>query len=173
MALKNVEIKARCATPDRIRKILQAEGAEFIGTDYQTDTYFNVDSGRLKLREGTIENGLIYYNRPDTQSPKLSDIQLVPIEHPEQMIVLLTRALGVDVVVKKEREIYFIDNVKFHIDVVNKLGNFAEIEAIDKTGDIGEAVLRKQCEHYMQLFSISQKDLVAESYSDMLHHDNG
>ena len=169
MPLKNVEIKARCSKPGNIRDVLRAEGADFKGKDHQTDTYFKVESGRLKLREGSIENNLIYYDRPDTKSPKPSHIQLISMAHPQKMKSLLTHALGIDVVVKKQREIYFINNVKFHIDIVEKLGDFVEIEAIDKDGSISETKLRKQCEYYMQLFDISVDDLVAESYSNLIN----
>jgi adenylate cyclase class IV len=72
------------------------------------------------------------------------------------------------VAVKKSREIYFIDNVKFHLDNVAPLGTFAEIEAIDKTGTLGAEHLRKQCEHYLQLLHIAPGDLLSHSYSDML-----
>jgi adenylate cyclase class 2 len=81
---------------------------------------------------------------------------------------LLSEALGVWQVVKKAREIYFIDNVKFHLDRVEGLGEFVEIEAIDLDGSLGEAHLRNQCEHYLQLFQIKPEDLLAQSYSDLL-----
>lgn len=168
MSILNVEIKARCTKPDKIRSILKKQGAHFKGTDHQIDTYFNVPNGRLKLREGTIENNLIYYRRSDSKEAKTSDINLVPMDHPTAMKQLLTNALGVWVTVDKQREIYFIDNVKFHIDDVQQLGNFVEIEAIDEDGSIGEARLREQCEHYLKLFDIQEKDLVAFSYSDLL-----
>lgn len=69
MAHTNVEIKARCCNPGRIRNILTGKNADFMGTDHQTDTYFKVSQGRLKLREGDIENALIFYNRPDEAGP--------------------------------------------------------------------------------------------------------
>ncbi|MCI5058575.1 MAG: adenylate cyclase, partial [Flavobacteriales bacterium] len=72
MAIKNVEIKARCKNPDEIRSILRSLNATFIGKDHQVDTYYECSTGRLKLREGNIENALIYYNRPDDPNPKLS-----------------------------------------------------------------------------------------------------
>lgn len=169
MSLKNVEIKARCSEPGNIRDVLRAEGADFKGKDHQTDTYFKVEFGRLKLREGSIENNLIYYQRPDTAEPKRSDIRLVAVEHPAKMKALLTSALDIQTAVEKQREIYFINNVKFHIDIVEKLGDFVEIEAIDKDGSISETKLRKQCEYYMQLFDISVDDLVAESYSNLIN----
>jgi adenylate cyclase, class 2 len=74
----------------------------------------------------------------------------------------------VRVVVDKQREIYFLGNVKFHIDTVQRLGNFMEIEARDPDGIISREQLHEQCTHYMCLFGIEQKDLLSESYSDML-----
>ncbi len=168
MSILNIEIKARCSNPDRIRSILNEHDADFKGTDHQIDTYFNVPDGRLKLRQGTIEQNLIFYRRPDSNSPKTSDINLVPAEHPEKLHALLDNALGTKVIVDKQREIYFIDNVKFHIDQVKQLGNFVEIEAIDENGTIGETQLRDQCRKYMDLLGIAEADLVGQSYSDLL-----
>ena len=84
------------------------------------------------------------------------------------MGLLLSEALGKLVVVNKRREIYFIDNVKFHLDKVEGLGNFVEIEAIDENGTLGEAHLLEQCQHFMGLFGIEQAALMERSYSDML-----
>lgn len=168
MDVLNVEIKAQCDDTDRIRAILKDRNADFKGTDHQIDTYFDVPDGRLKLRQGTIEQNLIFYRRPNSKTPKASDINLVPTEHPEDLHALLDNALGAKVVVDKKREIHFIDNVKFHIDDVQGLGNFVEIEAIDEDGSIGEEKLHQQCQQYLELFDIDNKDLIAESYSDML-----
>lgn len=165
----NVEIKARCTDPDHVRAVLDEYNADHKGTDHQVDTYYKVPDGRLKLRRGDIENNLIYYNRADQDGPKTSDIHLVPVEAPKEIEALLIHALGVKVVVDKQREIYFIDNVKFHLDRVEGLdGWFVEIEAIDEDGTIGQKVLRNQCEHYLELFEIEEEDLIATSYSDML-----
>lgn len=171
MNILNVEVKARCPEPDTIRSILKKHNAEFKGTDHQTDTYFSVPRGRLKLREGNIENNLIYYRRSDTKDPKSSRIDLMPVQHPASLKSVLAAALDVRIVVDKRREIYFIDNVKFHIDTVKGLGSFVEIEAIDRTGTVGEEQLREQCRHYLRLFAISDRDLVAHSYSDLLHQE--
>lgn len=168
MAITNVEIKARCTQPNVIRTLLKEQQADFKGIDHQVDTYFNVPEGRLKLRQGTIEQNLIYYRRPDSPEPKTSDIHLVPAEHPKELLGLLNAALDLKVVVDKQREIYFIDNVKFHIDEVKDLGHFVEIEAIDEDGAMGEKDLQKQCRFYMELLNIQEKDLVPRSYSDML-----
>jgi predicted adenylyl cyclase CyaB len=168
MSILNIEIKAQCDQPDRIRNILREHHADFKGTDHQIDTYFDVPEGRLKLRQGTIENNLIFYKRDNQAGPKASNINLVPAEHPDKLLTLLDNALNTKVVVDKQREIYFIENVKFHIDTVKDLGNFIEIEAIDEDGTIGEERLREQCQRYLTLFEISDDQLVSHSYSDML-----
>lgn len=168
MDILNIEIKARCDQPDRLRHILREHNADFKGTDHQIDTYFDVPEGRLKLRRGTIENNLIFYKRVDQSGPKPSIINLVPAEHPEKLLTLLDNALNTRVIVDKKREIYFIENVKFHLDTVKELGNFVEIEAIDQDGTIGEEKLRKQCHKYLELFDISNDQLISHSYSDML-----
>ena len=163
----NIEIKARCNDLEAIQKILTSGNAEFKGTDRQIDSYFKVNSGRLKLREGNIENALIHYHREDKVEAKESDVLLYKSNKNSLLKELLVRALGVLVTVDKEREIYFIGNVKFHLDKVEGLGEFIEIEAIgDENTDKND--LMKQCKFYLNLFNIANEDLIPVSYSDML-----
>jgi adenylate cyclase class 2 len=164
----NVEIKACCKDPEKVREVLRAAGADFKGTDNQTDTYYKVSRGRLKLRQGTIENALIFYQRPDQAGPKRADVSLYRTNPQSDLAQVLGGAMEILVVVKKQREIYFLDNVKFHIDSVEGLGRFVEIEAIDIEGSLGVEKLRHQCEYYMKQFGIRPTDLVDCSYSDML-----
>ena len=168
MPIKNVEIKARCSDHSQIRNILKNNNAEFKGLDHQIDTYFAAKEGRLKLREGNVENSLIYYLRENNSGPKESNIKLFKIEPGSSLKSLLISALDILVEVKKAREIYFIDNVKFHLDDVVELGMFVEIEAIDKDGSIGLEKLNEQCNYYIKLFRIQSSDLISNSYSDML-----
>jgi len=163
-----IEIKARCSDPTKIRQILETKNADFKGIDYQIDTYFKVPHGRLKLREGNIENHLIHYFRSNQTGPKKSEVLLYKSQPESGLKTVLATAIGVLTVVDKQREIRFIDNVKFHIDVVEGLGNFVEIEAIDTDGSISETELLKQCQHYIDLFGIEDEDLLENSYSDML-----
>ncbi len=163
----NIEIKAKSNNQDKIREILKSRNADFKGTDHQIDTYFKVNFGRLKLREGNIENKLIHYNREDKEGPKLSEIILFKSNPDSTLKELLTKALGILVVVDKQREIYFVDNVKFHIDKVKELGTFIEIEAIENNS-IGKEKLLEQCQFYLDLFQISKEDLISVSYSDLL-----
>ncbi len=164
----NVEIKARCYDPEKVRDILKEQGAEYKGLDHQIDTYFNVPRGRLKLREGNIENALIFYERSNQEGPKDSKVVLYSSQPSSNLKAALTGACGALVVVDKMRHIYFIDNVKFHVDLVESLGSFCEIEAIDKTGDIGRSRLLQQCNDYMKILGIHQTDLISRSYSDLL-----
>lgn len=168
MSFLNIEIKSRINNADRIRMVLKDRNAVFKGLDHQVDTYFNCKHGRLKLRQGNVENHLIHYNRENKTGAKESIVTLYQPQSNTSLKEVLKNALGILIVVKKAREIYFIRNVKFHIDSVEKLGTFVEIEAIDKTGNIGRQQLIEQCESYKALFNIDSKDLIDCSYSDML-----
>ncbi|MBI2411237.1 MAG: class IV adenylate cyclase [Candidatus Kerfeldbacteria bacterium] len=164
----NIEMKARCNDQQRIREILRSQQADFRGVDHQIDTYFVVPHGRLKLREGTIENHLIFYERENSAGPKKAEIMLYDTKPESSLKTILLAALETLVVVDKQREIYFINNVKFHIDNVKELGYFIEIEAIDDTEEMSEEKLREQCEMYMKLFEIQDDQLITHSYSDLL-----
>jgi predicted adenylyl cyclase CyaB len=164
----NIEIKARCSNLNRIRDLLKSKRADFKGIDHQVDTYFNVNFGRLKLREGNIENHLIYYERENKNEPKKSLIILHRYSMDQSLKEILTNSLGTLAVVDKHREIYFIDNVKFHLDNVMDLGTFVEVEAIDEDNSIGIDKLNEQCEYYLKFLLILKEDLIASSYSDML-----
>lgn len=173
MRVINVEIKARCAGHEPIRRALRQREADFIGKDHQVDTYFQTGWGRLKLREGTIENNLIWYQREDHSGPRTSHCMLYKTEAGSILKEMLEQAMGILVVVDKEREIYFIGNIKIHLDHVSGLGTFLEIEAQSKAGDLSEESLYRQCVGLMDEFGIAAGDLVSESYSDLIlaHED--
>jgi predicted adenylyl cyclase CyaB len=168
MSHLNVEIKASCTDSSFVRQWLQKMDAEFKGTDFQTDTYFHVAHGRLKLREGNIENNLIFYNRENKSGPKNSHFHLVKVANPKEMKEVLEKSCGIIMTVKKQREIYYIQNVKFHIDEVPGLGSFVEIEAGNILADKTETELLEQCNFYLKEFGIKEEDLIAGSYSDMM-----
>lgn len=165
-----MEIKARCAHPEQVLGRLRELGALEQGVDRQVDTYFVCAAGRLKLRQGPIENHLIYYLRDDQPGPKDSRVTLHPVDPAagDGLRGLLTTALGVRVTVVKSRAILWIGDVKFHVDDVDRLGTFVEIEAIDRTGDIGQVRLLELCEQYLHELDIADEDLEPRSYSDLL-----
>lgn len=168
MATINFEFKAAATDIAALEKKLLTLKPRYIGEDNQIDTYFNVASGRLKLREGNIENSLIFYERTNTAGAKQSDILLYHHSPDKALKDILIKVNGIKVVVDKKRKIYFIDNVKFHFDRVEGLGTFVEVEAIDKNGDIGVDKLKEQCSHYATFFNIQPNDYIAFSYSDLI-----
>lgn len=168
MAIKIVEFKAKIKDPEAAEKKLQELGPFFKGEDHQVDTYFNVGTGRLKLREGTIESALIWYQRPNDASSKLSSVLLYKHQPDQALKEVLTKANGIKVVVDKKRKIYFVGNVKFHFDEVEGLGKFIEVEAIDETGELGIEKIQQQCDHYAAFFNIEANEFMSSSYSDML-----
>src|SRR5580765_5065491 len=106
---RNVEIKARLREPDAIRTCLDALGASSPQHLSQTDTFFNVPAGRLKLRDfGDGTGELIVYERADTAGPKLSSYHRTPTATPSELLDVLTRALGTRGVVRKQRVVYLI-----------------------------------------------------------------
>ncbi|MEZ5083986.1 MAG: class IV adenylate cyclase [Bacteroidales bacterium] len=168
MGFINIEIKAYCTNPAMVEETLKQKKADYKGVDHQMDTYFNVPFGRLKLREGNIENSLIYYQRENSAGPKTSNVLLYEFNMDKNLKDILVKSLGVLAVVNKKRKIYFIENVKFHIDKVDRLGSFVEIEAIDKKGSIGKEMLKQQCESWIKSLAVEEKDLVEDSYSDLV-----
>lgn len=168
MDVLNVEIKASSQNHKVIREYLTKHNARVVGCDHQVDTYFNTTNGRLKLREGSIEKNLIFYNRSNQAGPKESFVKLFTSENLSEIKDVLVASNGIKVVVDKQREIFFLDNVKFHLDTVKELGTFIEIEAIDKELNIGKEKLLEQCQYFMNEFDINEVDLIDCSYSDLL-----
>ncbi len=168
MGFINHEFKAVCADPGGIRALLEERNAEYVGRDMQVDTYFHVRHGRLKLREGNIEHALIHYHREDRAGSKTSHVQLYRPEPDPALKEMLAAALGVRVVVAKQRDIYFEDNVKIHVDHVEGLGDFVEVEAVERSPSHTEESLRTQCLAYVALFGVRDEDFISVSYADMV-----
>jgi predicted adenylyl cyclase CyaB len=168
MHIKNFEFKAKVENLEKYENKLLSLNPLLKGEDHQIDTYFNTNNGRLKLREGNIENALINYNREDLSSAKLSDIILYK-HHPDKALKeILKLQLGIKVIVDKKRKIYFIDNVKFHFDRIENLGTFLEVEAIDTDNKFTVEELKAQCDHYFHFFELTDSNIIAKSYSDLI-----
>ena len=168
MQIFNIEFKAAAKELDVLENLLAQHNALFIGEDHQIDTYFNVQTGRLKLREGNIETALIHYERENFAGAKSSHVLLYQHLSDKTLKEILIKTLGIKVVVIKRRKISFINNVKFHFDTVAGLGTFVEVEAIDKDGSIDKEKLQGQCDEYAGMFGIAAKDFCSLSYSDMI-----
>jgi predicted adenylyl cyclase CyaB len=140
------------------------------GVEHQTDTYFVVPQGRLKLR--VIEGQpavLIAYNRPDETHARTSSYYLVTVPDPATLRAALTSTLGVRGEVRKRREIYLYHNVRIHLDDVAELGTFIEFEAI-LTGEVtpAEAEADAHLETLRHVLEILTEDFLAPSYADLM-----
>jgi predicted adenylyl cyclase CyaB len=168
MNIKNFEFKARVSEPEFYENLLLALNPEFKGEDHQIDTYFAVSRGRLKLREGNIENALIQYERENVSEAKLSKVILYRHDPDPALKEILINQLGVRAIVDKRRKIYFIGNVKFHFDNVENLGTFLEVEAIDTDNRFTQNELKAQCDYFLNYFSLNSSNLLSESYCEMI-----
>jgi len=162
----NYEFKAYCNDFSKVISLLKEAGAINRGLDLQKDTYFKVNAGRLKLREGSIKSYLIWYDRPNVSRTKKSDVLLFEPGDPSVLKEILMKSLGVNVVVEKRRQIFSLKNIKIHMDSVEGLGNFVEVEAQGEPGD--EAKLHQQCEEMKKQLILAKEDFVSCSYCDLL-----
>lgn len=164
--MRNIELKARATDLAHAAAVCQSIGAAFRGEMRQTDTYFVVPEGRLKLREndpGRCE--LIYYHRVNVAESRASDYEIAVAD--AAMKHILERALGVRAVVRKRRALWLWENVRIHLDRVDGLGNFIEFEAVlDDAHDDADGYGRVA--FLRDAFAIASGDLVSVSYSDLL-----
>jgi homotetrameric cytidine deaminase len=160
---RNLEIKARDADPQRTLEAALALGAEDHGELTQRDTYFGGAHGRLKLREQTPgEPELVQYRRPDEAGPRTSEFRTVPVAAAGALQTALDAAFGTLVVVEKRRRLLLWEGVRIHLDDVDGLGTFVELEA-PEDGD-----QQAKIERLTEALAIAGDDLVAGSYSDLL-----
>jgi adenylate cyclase, class 2 len=165
----NLELKARCADLALARERARAVATRWLGVDQQTDTYFEVSAGRFKLRESSLSGAqLVPYLRPDAQQARRSDYVVIPVPEPERTRALLAALLGVRRVVRKQREIALFENVRIHLDRVEGLGDFLELEAVWDGDETGEAEQRRKVAFLRERLEIRDADLVALSYEALL-----
>lgn len=168
MNKKIFEFKAKVNDIEKYEKQLLTLNPTFRGLDHQIDTYFNTPKGRLKLREGNIENALINYDRENIAGAKESRVILYKHQPDTALKDILIHQLGIKVVVEKKRKIYFVENVKIHFDRVEKLGTFMEVEAIESGEYFSIDELKQQCHKYLHFFELPEGALIDKSYSDLI-----
>ncbi len=164
----NIEIKARVADPELLRERVEALSDTAGELIIQEDTFFNVPSGRLKLRLLAADQGqLIYYQRSDRAGPKRSDYLLANTREPQTLKAALSAALGVRGQVNKERWLYWIGQTRVHLDQVEGLGAFMELEVVLQSGDDpvqGQAIAQS----IMDDLDLRQSDLIEGAYIDLI-----
>ncbi|MEO6434421.1 MAG: class IV adenylate cyclase [Tepidisphaeraceae bacterium] len=167
-ALRNIELKARCADLARAADAARALGAADAGELRQLDTYFVVPSGRLKLRETDGKPAeLIWYRRADDVAFRGSDYYVLPIPQPIETKVALISALGCRGEVRKRRQLLLWHNVRIHLDDVTGLGTFLEFEAVIGD-DADEVVSMERLARLREALDVRDEARVAVSYSDLL-----
>ena len=165
---RNIEIKARA--PDLAQTEMRAHALADEGPFdlAQDDTFFVCTRGRLKLRELATDQGeLIFYRRADVPGPKLSEYTMVATGAPAQLRALLTEAFGVLGRVRKRRRLYLAGQTRIHLDQVEGLGSFVELEVVlddQQTPAEGEVV----AERLLAQLGIAKSDLVSGAYIDHL-----
>jgi predicted adenylyl cyclase CyaB len=165
---RNVEIKARIESGDTwSAKIAALAGAGPIDIA-QDDTFFRCDTARLKLRAFSGGTGeLIYYRRANEYGPKESFYLRSPTPSPDSLRECLTLAYGQVGRVRKHRKLFLLGRTRVHLDEVEGLGHFLELEVVLAGGEPAEAGVREARE-LMEKLDINSRQLIDEAYVDLL-----
>jgi len=168
---RNIEIKARVPDLAAVRARLLSMAPTPARTIEQKDTFFAVPNGRLKVREFPDGSGeLIAYERPDRTGPKESVYTRVPCQNAGLLSHALSQALVVRGIVVKHREVFIIGRTRVHLDEVENLGSFVELEVVlqaDESVHGGE----QEAHALMEALAISPAALVSQAYIDLLEHN--
>lgn len=165
---RNVEIKAKLSNSGRQRElaeILSGSSGEIIN---QEDVFFNCAVGRLKLRVLSSDDGhLICYDRPDQAGPKTSTYSIYTTTDPATLRNVLEQSLGVPAIVRKVRLLFMVGRTRIHIDTVDDLGDFLEIEVVlNENEDI--EIGQREASELMRELEIESSSLIEKAYVDLL-----
>ena len=169
---RNIEIKARAQHFEQLRERAAALSPDAPLIFRQQDFFYDVPRGRLKLRQfvdGTPAE-LIFYQRDDRDGPKASYYTRSPVTNPEAMHSLLATALTTRGIVTKERHVYIVGRTRIHLDRVDGLGDFVELEVVLAQDDDEEGG-EKEAHAVFSKLGVPESDLVAVAYVDMLNQE--
>jgi homotetrameric cytidine deaminase len=165
---RNIELKAFDPDPERSLAVVLGLGARDRGVIRQRDTYFRVNSGRLKLREEDPGGAtLVQYDRVDADEARESRYRLIPVDDPGELGRALAASLGVLAVVEKERHLLLWQNVRIHLDHVKDLGDFLELEGV-ATADSDLAGELDRVAHLTEALDLAPERILPNSYSDQV-----
>ena len=164
----NIEIKARVRDFDEIRRRAEEVSDTPLQIIHQEDTFFITEKGRLKLRVLAADRAqLIYYLRSDQEGPKRSDYHIFETPDPENLKRVLELAYGVRGVVKKTRYLYIVGQTRVHLDDVEGLGQFMELEVVMRNGQ-SNAEGEEIAERLMTGLGVERSDLLDGAYMDLI-----
>jgi predicted adenylyl cyclase CyaB len=165
---RNMEIKARVASLNALEPRVAAIATEGPFEIEQDDTFFHSPHGRLKLRAfSPSEAELIFYRRADREGPKESFYLRTPVAQPEPMRELLTQAYGQAGRVRKHRTLYLVGRTRVHLDRVEELGEFLELEVVlrdDEPAASGE----QEAHALLTRLGIDRSQLLSGAYVDLM-----
>lgn len=165
--MQNIELKVRHPDLARVRTAAAALGARYTWTRTQRDTYYAVRSARLKVREMPDRAELIWYQRPDGTSPRPSHYTLQPLRDAAAARALLAALYPPAGVVEKVRELWLWRNVRVHLDTVQGLGTFVELEGVVGP-DVDEAASRAHVDTAIAALALDRCAPVPQSYGDLV-----
>ncbi|HMD55572.1 MAG TPA: class IV adenylate cyclase [Phycisphaerae bacterium] len=164
----NIEIKAVLRDWDRACRLAQAISDVPVEILQQEDTFFNCQTGRLKLRRFSNHRGeLIAYRRENIAGTKSSHYLIMQTSEPKALHQVLADSLGITGIVKKQRHLYLHGQTRIHLDQVEGLGTFLELEVVMKP-DQPEAEGKQIACTIMKKLEVIPKDLIAGAYIDLI-----
>jgi predicted adenylyl cyclase CyaB len=164
----NIEIKARARDFHEIRRRVQELSGQPGEVIPQEDIFFNTSQGRLKLRILSGNKGqLIYYTRPDQEGPKRSDYHISHTSDPANLKRVLELAYGIRGVVRKTRYLYLVGQTRVHLDDVEGLEQFMELEVVMQDGQ-SDAEGKAIAEGLMASLGVERSDLLEGAYMDLI-----
>ena len=164
----NIEIKARVSDLAGLRARAEAFSDTPVQVIPQEDTFFHTPKGRLKLRLLQPDQAqLVYYERPDQDGPKRSNYHIFETSDPQGLKTALQMALGVRGVVRKTRYLYLAGQTRIHLDDVEGLGQFMELEVVLREGQ-SDAEGQAIAEELMARLGVRKEDLLEGAYMDLL-----
>jgi predicted adenylyl cyclase CyaB len=165
---RNIEIKARIESIEALATKVAALADEGPVELTQEDTFFRCDAGRLKLRAfSDLRGELIFYARANQAGPKESLYIISKTGEPGSLRDTLSLAYGQIGHVKKRRTLYLIGKTRVHLDMVEGLGNFMELEVVLMEGEEAQLGVEVALNLMAQL-GIRSEQLVEGAYVDLI-----
>jgi predicted adenylyl cyclase CyaB len=169
--MRNLEAKFRLANHSLAHRRALEIGFEPYGILIQRDTFFIAANGKLKLREQAGESWLIHYRRGEQRELQLSNYTIVPVSDPVAMRTMLANALGLLAEVRKHRTLMMRRNVRFHLDRVEGLGDFGEVEAVLADDDVPQT-FHDEVARILADLGVAACDLIEDSYFELMKLSN-
>ena len=164
----NIEIKARVRDFEAFKQRAEELSDTPLEVIPQEDIFFHTPQGRLKLRVLAPDMGqLIYYDRANASGPKRSDYYIFQTADPENLKNVLGLAWGVRGVVRKTRYLCMVGQTRVHVDDVEGLGQFMELEVVMREGQ-SDAEGQAIAQELMSKLEVRESDLLEAAYMDLL-----